>query len=619
MVPKIYLSQARTEMVQKVLEGLREEAFELARDIGVDVLTQPGGLRKFVEKLRDVVFPRASQEARELFKVGQKPGSPARQNGESVLSYVSRQRRWWKLLKTLDGSIELSEPMRVELLLKLSGLSRQEIIVIKACAPDAKSFESVAATLVEQYSGVHLREGRSLGQPNLRNSGNLQTRSGRPSGYRQKGKGKTYKAYTADAWYVYYEEDQDQEENCTEASYPAFDEEPAPGHLEDSEGDGEEYEDYELSESEAIALNCLEELEESSEAGHAVQLQLAAHAAFGKAKGKGKGKCKKGKGKGKGKVVRSHLTLEQRREKLKSLKAKSECMRCGALGHWAGDPECKFPTSQGGGKGKAHLAAIADEGLSIPAGNDTAAAFVARAKSSAASFAAAPKPIAAPAREPREMVIEGGDKKIYLGQHRNETYSEVAKKIEFIQWLMAQSDLSMQNQDFLTWFNKYYTIQAGSVQARASLGLPEGAYVPRPRKTGIRKTPPNPPLAQKCALCKNFTHAGSTMNYIRSTCRDCGHVEQKPREVTYTHDPTTCRHEVVDRRGSSRSVSRTFCKQCGTFIDEVPGEFHAQRRAVNDRVLQAIQDGEGVDDIVFPMECCNRCWYIPNTCCYDGV
>ena len=115
------------------------------------------------------MFPRASEEARELCKAGQKPGSLARQNGESMLSYVSRRRRWWKLLKTLDGSIELSEPMRVELLLELSGLSRQEIIVIKACAPDARAFESVAATLVEQYSGVHLREGRSLGQPNLRN------------------------------------------------------------------------------------------------------------------------------------------------------------------------------------------------------------------------------------------------------------------------------------------------------------------------------------------------------------------------------------------------------------------------------------------------------------------
>ena len=253
-------TQARTEMVQKALEGLREEAFELARDIGVDELTQPGGLRKFVEKLRDVVFPRASEEARELFKVGHKPGSLARQNGESMLSYVSRRRRWWKLLKTLDGSIELSEPMRVELLLELSGLSRQEIIVIKACAPDAKSFESVAATLVEQHSGVHLREGRSLGQRNVRNSGNLQTRSGRPTGYRPKGKGKTYKACTADAWYeedVYYEEDQDQEEDFNGASYQAFDEEPAPGYHEDSEGDGEDYEDYDLSESKAMPLTVL--------------------------------------------------------------------------------------------------------------------------------------------------------------------------------------------------------------------------------------------------------------------------------------------------------------------------------------------------------------------------
>ena len=66
-------TQARTEMVQQVLEGLREEAFELAGDIG------PGGLRKFVDKLRDVVFPRASEEARELFKTRQKPGSLARQ------------------------------------------------------------------------------------------------------------------------------------------------------------------------------------------------------------------------------------------------------------------------------------------------------------------------------------------------------------------------------------------------------------------------------------------------------------------------------------------------------------------------------------------------------------
>ena len=38
-------------------------------------------------------------------------------------------------------------------------------------------------------------------------------------------------------------------------------------------------------------------------------------------------------------VVRSHLTLEERRGKMHSLKAKSNCRRCGAIGHWAGHPE----------------------------------------------------------------------------------------------------------------------------------------------------------------------------------------------------------------------------------------------------------------------------------------
>ncbi|CAE7414696.1 CAX4 [Symbiodinium sp. CCMP2592] len=116
-----YAIKARTEMVHKVLEGLRDEAFELARDIGIESLTAPGGLRDFITKLRNVVFPRATEEARELFRAGQKQGVLARQGGESMLSYVSRRRRWWKLLKTLDASIELSEPMRVELLLELSG------------------------------------------------------------------------------------------------------------------------------------------------------------------------------------------------------------------------------------------------------------------------------------------------------------------------------------------------------------------------------------------------------------------------------------------------------------------------------------------------------------------
>ena len=73
--------------------------------------------------------------------------------------------------------------------------------------------------------------------------------------------------------------------------------------------------------------------------GDAIQRQLAACAAFGKASGKTQGF----KGKQKGKLVRSQLSLEQRRDRLSQLKQKSKCLRCGGKGHWAGDPECRFP------------------------------------------------------------------------------------------------------------------------------------------------------------------------------------------------------------------------------------------------------------------------------------
>jgi hypothetical protein len=79
---------------------------------------------------------------------------------------------------------------------------------------------------------------------------------------------------------------------------------------------------------------------DEKQTGDAIQLQLAVHAAFGNAKGKGKF-GQKGKP-GKGKLVRSHLTIEQRHAKLADWKKGSRCMRCGAIGHWAGDPACKL-------------------------------------------------------------------------------------------------------------------------------------------------------------------------------------------------------------------------------------------------------------------------------------
>ena len=53
--------------------------------------------------------------------------------------------------------------MRVELLLELSGLTRQESLVGKGCTTNNRNFEDTCDTLVEHYSGVHPCEGHTLG------------------------------------------------------------------------------------------------------------------------------------------------------------------------------------------------------------------------------------------------------------------------------------------------------------------------------------------------------------------------------------------------------------------------------------------------------------------------
>ena len=73
------------------------------------------------------------------------------------------------------------------------------------------------------------------------------------------------------------------------------------------------------------------------ELGEACQHQLQAYAAVERAKGKGpyKGSGKgKDKGKGKGKrVVKTQLSIQDRKVRLASLKKNSRCLRCGGYGH----------------------------------------------------------------------------------------------------------------------------------------------------------------------------------------------------------------------------------------------------------------------------------------------
>ena len=67
----------------------------------------------------------------------------------------------------------------------------------------------------------------------------------------------------------------------------------------------------------------------------------------GQQKGSGKTGGKKG-----GKVPPSNLSIADRKAKLAELKDRSHwrCGRCGAIGHWAGDAECRLKGSPAGSK-----------------------------------------------------------------------------------------------------------------------------------------------------------------------------------------------------------------------------------------------------------------------------
>ena len=110
-----------------------------------------------------MVFPLGTLEAQALFRSGQALRGPlSRQEGESIVSYIGRRRRWWTLMTQLDPRISLSDSLRAELLLELSGLTRDQQLMIKACAAGSHDFDTYAKIMTEHHGLIHLRGNRLL-------------------------------------------------------------------------------------------------------------------------------------------------------------------------------------------------------------------------------------------------------------------------------------------------------------------------------------------------------------------------------------------------------------------------------------------------------------------------
>ncbi len=406
----------RHELASTVLEGLSDNAYLIARDLGIASLTTADGVPTLIKAVEDSLFPITGVEAKELYDQGHRPYGPlSRQKGESLHSFISRRKRWWSILSSLDGETSISEPIRADLLLDMANLSEQQKLLIKTTVNNRREFDEIATQMMKMFPKVHLGErsgkGGSSSSGRPRKGGGKGKRKGKGKGKPfRKGKGKSkakhaYNFYSqcydthcaddeewddfvsfinfTDAWGYdvdeeawnptpasYYLDDSwtnpDYEEYEESTVYAATADEYDDDHADDSSWYGSEYdhsaynasyvgtspEDSEFENKEQVEIEVLTAFiaagttgdteDEVSVIADAAQTEVAAFFTRGKARSKG---VRVSKGKGKTFRGRSGLSLEDRKKKLREIKAKSHCKKCGKKGHWAGDPECAQRTA----------------------------------------------------------------------------------------------------------------------------------------------------------------------------------------------------------------------------------------------------------------------------------
>ncbi len=143
--------EERKKLGARVCEGLTGEAFKCAMDIGLTELGKENGVPQLVAKLRTLIFPPQSSEARELYKIGQQKHGPlSRQQSESMTSYIQRRKRCWTLLTQMDKSLSMSDVMLGELLLEHAGLTSTERLLVMTSTNNDLSIDKVAEALVKQ-------------------------------------------------------------------------------------------------------------------------------------------------------------------------------------------------------------------------------------------------------------------------------------------------------------------------------------------------------------------------------------------------------------------------------------------------------------------------------------
>ena len=341
----------------RLVEGLSGQALKIAQQLDVKKLAAEGGTDYLIEKISTELRPRRMQQARELYEAGaQQGGILSRQASESMAQYILRRRAWYRAMIDLSTDLKLPDLVLSEQLLLNSGLNDDQRLMIRTVVGEKFTFDRVAEELVNQHPRIH--EKASYPYHTFRKNEFKGFYHASPS---TKGKSKGYKAKPR-YYNAFYMDGADEENVYVEMNDDTYPE------------DGQDYEneeigrpDYEnnvfFSETE-IGTYAEEHLAYLSEGGLDIEDQEACEFASELIQAEQdayyarKGASQKGHGGfSKGNAppfeISGSISLDDKRARLRALKARTTCKRCGAVGHWSGDYECplsKGKSKKGGGR-----------------------------------------------------------------------------------------------------------------------------------------------------------------------------------------------------------------------------------------------------------------------------
>ena len=282
--------------------------------------------------------------------------------------------------------------------------------------------------------------------------------------------------------------------------------------------------------------------------------------------------------------ISGSFTLDEKRARLQSLKARTTCRKCGAVGHWSGDAIC--PLTKGKGKMTAPRAGASSTSISPGAGRGAVpkenhfkraaakskpcAVYLSLREHQGPSHPTANlayRTPASPHRQPQDYRRVPPPRSLDEAAASGSTALSPTTTSSWLQCVEDDADMAM----------LIDSLGNGETHEINPMPLQDGPLaLPAPQRHGPTEVTPAPAAerstaaASSSSLCshRQTTTKGSNQFYMIRKCKDCGHVlERKQRTAKDNAANMTqvkgCPHHRITWKGSNGFVRVKTCQDCG--------------------------------------------------------